>query len=193
MEDISKFTKKQIADMTKTTSKIANAKLKEMRNAGYDQYNYSMVRKYNALTTYSSSTMNNVTKKGLFRSGGYSKFTKEQLIHRYEIMTEFINNPYATVEYSKRHLEEMRDKWSLDDEEIKDMFSLYREYGYDNYADSEAVLQSFSKIMGDSPSERDPSDHLRNVLHSISNELDNKGKAEKDYVDMLKKEAKFLT
>lgn len=195
-EDISKFTKKQIVEMSKNLTKIANAKLKEMRNLGYDKYNYSMIRKYNALTTYSTSTKNNITKKGYFRSGGYSKFTKAQLVHRYEIMNEFINNPFATVAYTQRHLEELRDRWSLTDDEIKDMFSAYREYGYDNFTDSDGILRSFSKIMTDAPADengnRNPIDHLRKVLDTISRDLDNRGKTELDYVNKVKEQAKFL-
>lgn len=192
--DFSKLTKTEIAKMVRKAAPIANAKLKSIREQGYEKYNYSMVRKYNTLTTYSEYP-NLVTKKNLFRSGS-SHFTKEQLIKRYELMTEFINNDYATVAYTQRHLTEMRDKWSLDDDEIKTMFDLYREYGYDNFTDSDGVLASFSKIMNDSKNqdeEMEGGEYLQNVLNSIADELDNMGKSEEDYIAELRRNANILT
>lgn len=192
--DFSKFTKAQIAQMNNRLSVIANAKLKEMRDLGYDKLNYSMVRKYNTLTSYEGNrTM--ITKKGYFRKGGASKLKKEQLIKRYNLMNDFINNDFATVAYTQRHLEELRDKWSLTDDEVKDMFEAYREFGYSNYTDSEGVLQSFSKIMSDTPTgENAPTseEHLRNVLLEISNKLDNHGKSQDDYVLELKNRAHII-
>lgn len=192
--DFSKLTKTQITKMIRNTAPIANAKLKEMRSKGYDKFNYSMIRKYNTMTNYAANPKT-VTKKDLFRTGT-SHFTKEQLIKRYELMTEFINNDYASVAYTERHLAEMRDKWSLSDDEIKDMFELYREYGYDNFTDSDGVLTSFSKLMNDASTKNpalDPRDYLKTTLESISNDLDNKGMTEDDYISALRKSAKILT
>lgn len=193
--DFSKFTKKQIVAMSNKLAPIANAKLKEMRDLGYDKLNNSMIKKYNTLTSYSKQTMKNVTKKGYFRKGGEHSYTKDQLIKRYELMNEFINNDYASVAYTKRHLEKMRDKWSLSDDKIKDMFTLYREYGYDNFGDSDSVLQSFSKIMGDTESldeSMDAREYLENVLQSIADDLDNQGKSEAEYISALQNAADFL-
>ena len=187
--DFSKLTKTQIAQMNNRLAVLANAKLKEMRDLGYDKLNYSMVRKYNTLTSYEGNS-SMITKKGYFRKGGASKVRKENLIKRYNLMNDFINNDYATVAYTQRHLEELRNKWSLTDDEVKDMFEAYREFGYNNYSDSEGVLQSFSKIMNDTPI--NANDQISSDDHLISNKLDNKGKTEADYVRELQNRAHII-
>ena len=108
---------------------------------------------------------------------------------------DFINNDFASVAYTQRHLQKMREKYSLTDDEIKTMFEAYREYGYNNYSDSEGTLQAFSKIMNDSSTLDEPmdsGDYLRQVLEDIADDLDNQGRTEEDYIRELKSSANIL-
>jgi cell fate (sporulation/competence/biofilm development) regulator YlbF (YheA/YmcA/DUF963 family) len=193
MDDLSKLTKTEIASRIKSLSKIANTKVKKVRAAGYENYNQSWIKKYN-LSLNSKESPSISTKKGLFRSGS-SHFTKEQLINRYEIMNEFVNNYYASAEYTEKHLADLRDKWNIkSDEAIKKMFDLYRDYGYDNYRDSD-VLTSMAKIVndGDILGEFDNAgEYLENVLQDIEDEFIGEGKTIDDYVKELQSRANIL-
>ena len=107
---------------------------------------------------------------------------------------KFVNNYYASVEYTEKHLAELRDKWNLsDDSLVKNLFDLYREFGYDNFKDSDS-LEYMSKIINDGKREGvdDPTEYLRNVLMSIEDEFAGEGKTESDYINSLRSQARIL-
>lgn len=191
--DFNLLTKKQIVEMINHIAPIANSKIKSVRSANLENYNQSWIKKYN-ITINNDVNPNMVTKKGYFRKGGYSKFTKEQLIHRYEVMNEFVTNRYASADYTQQHLSELQEKWGLkNDESIKRMFDLYREYGYDNYKDSETLVY-MSKILSDN--EEDPEileDILWNLEQSMYDDSAGYGApTEQDFINELKAAAGIL-
>ena len=191
--EIEKMTKAQIIKMINNLTPIANSKLRAVREKGLENYNQSFIKKYNILTN-NKVNPNLVTKKGYFRKGGAKQFKKAQLIRRYEVMNEFVNNYYASVEYTEKHLAELRDKWNLsDDSLVKNLFDLYREFGYDNFKDSDS-LEYMSKIINDGKREGvdDPTEYLRNVLMSIEDEFAGEGKTESDYINSLRSQARIL-
>lgn len=180
------MTVKELSSSIKNMAKIANKKLKDLRAKGYENYNQSMIKKFNLLTD-NSENPDLVTKRNLFRTGT-SHFTKEQLERRLDVLTEFVNNKYASAEWTEKHLKSLRDKWGVsEDEKIKQLFDLYREYGYDNYKDSNSILTAMSEIIEDYDHEM-----LNNILDTISLSLDNQGKNEDDYVSQLQNGATFL-
>lgn len=180
------MTIKELSSSIKKMSKIANQKLKDIRAKGYENYNLSMIKKYNLLTD-SSQNPDLVTKKNLFRSGT-SHFKKADLERRYEVLKEFINNKFASAEWTEQHLKELRDKWKItSDEDVKTMFDLYREWGYDNYKDSNSILTAMSSII-----ENYDEETLHSVLEGIADDLDNQGNSEEDYVRELQYNAGFL-
>lgn len=190
--NLQQMTKKELISHINALQPLANKKLKSVRDKGLEKYNQSFIKKYNILTN-NKVNPNLVTKKGLFRKGGVKSYTKQQLIRRYEVMNEFVNNYYASAEYTEQHLEDMRNKWNLkSDKAVKQLFDLYREYGYDNFSDSD-VLTSMSKIINDGDREADDgTEYLEEVLQDIEDYFAGQGKTEEDYIKELQSRARIL-
>lgn len=190
--NLQQMTKKELISHINALQPLANKKLKSVRDKGLEKYNQSFIKKYNILTN-NKVNPNLVTKKGLFRKGGIKSYTKQQLIRRYEVMNEFVNNYYASAEYTEQHLEDMRNKWNLkSDKAVKQLFDLYREYGYDNFSDSD-VLTSMSKIINDGDREADDgTEYLEEVLQDIEDYFAGQGKTEEDYIKELQSRARIL-
>lgn len=191
--------------MVKNVTALANAKLKPIKKQGLVNYNQSFIKKYNILLNQKAN-YNIATKSGYFRKGvtSYTKngkkhyYTKDELIKRYEIMNEFVNNPYASAEYTKQHLEELSQKWGIQSQEsIKKMFDLYREYGYDNYKDSDGTLTAMSKIISDAEMDGiNAGEYLENILTEIEDDIAIKGEngliTEQEYIKELQSHAHIL-
>lgn len=198
MTDYENLTRKELEQMVKNATKIANKKLKQIKSAGLIPYNQSFTKKYNI---YLNNKVNPsvATQKGYFKTG-VSKFNKKELARRYDIMNEFINNHYASAEYTREHIDELKTKWGLkSDQSVLSIFDLYREYGYDNYKDSDTILTSMSKILGDAEDDLDienAGEYLEELLQDIQDELipESKGDAitEDDYISALRAKANIL-
>ena len=191
------WSRAELISSIKNLTKIANAKLQKVRKGGYENYNQSFLKKYNVLTN-NKVNPDLVTKKGLFRTG-VSKFNKDQLIKRLAIMNEFVNNPFASAEYTEQHLSELREKWGISSNDaIKKMFDLYREYGYDNYSDSDKILTSMSKIISDAEIEdiENPGEFLEQILQDIEDDTSylrqTQAVTEQDYINNLQSQAGIL-
>lgn len=197
-EDLNSLTRVEIIRRINNLAPIANSKLKAVRSKGLENYNQSFIKKYNILTN-NKVNPGIVTKKGYFRKGGIARFRKAELIRRYEIMNEFVNNYYASAEYTEKHLQELQNKWGIQSNDaIKTMFDLYREYGYDNYKDSDAVLTSMSKIVGDAELDgiENPGEYLEQILQDIEDDIatssTEKAITEQDYINSLRASARIL-
>ena len=197
-EDLNSLTRIEIVRRINNLAPIANSKLKAVRSKGLENYNQSFIKKYNILTN-NKVNPGIVTKKGYFRKGGIARFRKSELIRRYEIMNEFVNNYYASAEYTEKHLQELQNKWGIQSNEaIKTMFDLYREYGYDNYKDSDAVLTSMSKIVGDAELEgiENPGEYLEQILQDIEDDIatnaTERAITDQDYINSLRASAGIL-
>lgn len=197
-EDLNSLTRVEIIRRINNLAPIANSKLKAVRSKGLENYNQSFIKKYNILTN-NKVNPGIVTKKGYFRKGGIARFRKSELIRRYEIMNEFVNNYYASAEYTEKHLQELQNKWGIQSNDaIKTMFDLYREYGYDNYKDSDAVLTSMSKIVGDAELEgiENPGEYLEQILQDIEDDMATSAAertiTDQDYINSLRASARIL-
>lgn len=196
MIDYENLTRKELEQRVKNVTKIANQKLKKIKQSGLIPYNQSFSKKYNIYLN-NKVNPNIATKKGYFKTG-VSKFNKEQLARRYEIMNEFIQNKYASAEYTREHIDELKTKWGLkSDQSVLSIFDLYREYGYDNYKDSDAILTSMSKILGDAEDDLDienPGEYLEELLQDIEDDLQSTQDSltEDDYISQLRKKANIL-
>lgn len=197
-EDLNSLTRVEIIRRINNLAPIANSKLKAVRSKGLENYNQSFIKKYNILTN-NKVNPGIVTKKGYFRKGGIARFRKAELIRRYEVMNEFVNNYYASAEYTEKHLQELQNKWGIQsNESIKNMFDLYREYGYDNYKDSDAVLTSMSKIIGDAELEgiENPGEYLEQILQDIEDDIatnaTERAITDQDYINSLRASARIL-
>lgn len=197
-EDLNSLTRVEIIRRINNLAPIANSKLKAVRSKGLENYNQSFIKKYNILTN-NKVNPGIVTKKGYFRKGGIARFRKAELIRRYEIMNEFVNNYYASAEYTEKHLQELQNKWGIQSNDaIKTMFDLYREYGYDNYKDSDAVLTSMSKIVGDAELDgiENPGEYLEQILQDIEDDIatssTERAITEQDYINSLRASARIL-
>lgn len=198
--DLRNLTKAQIVNKINSIVPIANSKLKKIYSKNLQNYNQSFIKKYNMLT---NNTVNPdlVTKKGYFRKGGIKQFRKSQLIRRYETIKEFIENDYASAEYTERHLASMRERLGLnDDEVIKKIFDLYREYGYENYGDSEVItymaniVDKYSDFEGGS---MEALESLESILQSIEDDMNtnimlNQEVTVNDYIKALKENTTIL-
>ena len=203
--NLNELTKVELQNMVKNVTALANAKLKPIKKEGLANYNQSFIKKYNILLNQKAN-YNIATKSGYFRKGvtSYTKngkkhyYTKDELIKRYEIMNEFVNNPYASVEYTKQHLEELSQKWGIQSQDsIKKMFDLYREYGYDNYKDSDGTLTAMSKLVSDAEmGGMDAGEYLESILMEIEDNIsvdsESKTITEEDYIKELQSHAHIL-
>ena len=195
--NFNEMSRSELISSIKNLTKLANTKLQKVRNAGYENYNQSFLKKYNVLTN-NKVNPDLVTKRGLFRRG-VAKFNKSQLIKRAEIMNEFVNNYYASAEYTEQHLSDLREKWGISSNDaIKRMFDLYREYGYDNYSDSDKILTSMSKIISDAELEdiENPGEFLEQILQDIEDDTSylrqSQAVTEQDYIRNLQSQAGIL-
>lgn len=191
------ITKKELQSGISRMAKIANTKIKEVYKRGYQNYNQSFIKKYNILLN-NKVNPNIATKAGYFRTGT-SKDSIQSLAMRYNILEEFINNKYATADYTAEHLNEMSSKWGIKSEEaMKQMFDLYREYGYQNYTDSDKVLTSMAKIVSDAELYEydDPGQMLEAILQEIDDNMavDAEGRTitQEDYIKELQSQAGIL-
>lgn len=198
MIDYESLSRKELERMVKNVTKIANKKLKQIKTAGLIPYNQSFTKKYNLDLDYKENP-SIATQRGYFKTG-VTKYSKKELANRYEVMNEFVNNYYASAEYTRKHVDELKTKWGLkSDESVLSIFDLYREYGYDNYKDSDTILTSMSKILGDAEDDLDvenAGEYLEELLQSIEDELipEIKGDAitEDDYIASLREKANIL-
>lgn len=203
--NLNELTITELQNMVKNVTTLANAKLKPMKRQGLINYNQSFIKKYN-ISLNQKENYFMATKTGYFRKGviSYTKngkkqyYTKDELIKRYEVMNEFVNNPYASVEYTKQHLKELSQKWGIESQDaIKKMFDLYREYGYDNYKDSDGTLTAMSKIISDAEMDGlNAGEYLENILTDIEDDIalirEEKAITEEDYIKELQSQARIL-
>lgn len=191
------MTKSELQSAVRSMARIANAKIKEVYARGYQNYNQSFIKKYNILLNKKVNPSLSTYRK--FFRVGVSKANMEELSKRYAILDEFINNKYATADYTAQHLNEMSAKWGIKSEEaMKQMFDLYREYGYQNYTDSDKVLTSMAKIVSDAELYEydDPGQMLEAILQEIDDNMavDAEGRTitQEDYIKELQSQAGIL-
>lgn len=195
--NMTEITKSELQSAVNRMSKIANKKLKEVYKRGYQNYNQSFVKKYNILLNNKVNPAL-ATKHRYFRTAT-SKSSIDELARRYATLDEFINNKFASAEYTAQHLNELSSKWGIQSEEaIKQMFDLYREYGYQNYIDSVKVLTSMAKIVSDAElyGYDEPGQMLEAILQEIDDDMavDAEGRTitQEDYIKELQSHAGIL-
>lgn len=173
MNDYKHMTTRELQKLYHEKALKANAKLKELGELR--QYNNVMARKYEPLlndTTKSyMHTKARVLKNGVVISPKFKtsiRTTKQAMINAINTLDSFNVSPYTTAEYTQQQINRMKERHNISEDQVKDMFNLYREYGLDNYVhDSDEIITALSEI------ENSTNGRLDVILEQIQNDLDN--------------------
>lgn len=172
MNDYKNMTISELQKLYHEKALRANAKLKELGELR--QYNNVMARKYEPLLNDTTKnymhTKARVLKNGLvispkFRTSIHTN--KQAMINAINTLDSFNVSPYTTAEYTQQQINRMRERHNISEDQVKDMFNLYREYGLDNYVhDSDEIITALSEI------ENSTNGRLDVILEQIQNDLD---------------------
>lgn len=118
----------------------ANAKLREMNRSGLRELNPQYSKKWETFLQDRKYT----TKSGMWK-GTYQNMSKASLNKAIVILTQFNENMYNTVEFTRSYVDNAKEKWGIEsDDTLKAMYKAAREYGYLSHYDSD--IEAVSEI-----------------------------------------------
>ena len=142
-KELSKMSNQELHMYLRTLAKKANARIAEVG----DLRKYSNVysRKYDPML-YGNTVKNIGTKAGTF---SFKASNKQNMIDRIYQAERFLNNPFTDRAHASKYIEELKERTGLqNDDDLKNLFDVYREYGYDDYKDdSHKIIQVFSEML----------------------------------------------
>lgn len=116
----------------------ANVKLQEMNKSGLRELNPQYAKKWETFLQDRKYT----TKSGMWK-GTYQNMSKANLNKAIAILTQFNENQYNTVEFTRRYVDNAKEKWGIEsDDTLKAMYKAAREYGYLSHHDSDVEAVS---------------------------------------------------
>lgn len=144
-KSLNKHNVKELHNYMRDLAKQANARIKAVNKRGLRELSPTYVRKYDPML-YGNTIANLATTKGMFSS---AKSTKANMITRIQTLENFIRNPYTSVERTEAYVNNLLHQTGLESEEdLKTMFEVYRDFGYDDYKDdSDKIIEIFSEMM----------------------------------------------
>lgn len=144
-KSLNKHNVKELHNYMRDLAKQANARIKAVNKRGLRELSPTYVRKYDPML-YGNTIANLATTKGMFSS---AKSTKANMINRIQTLENFIRNPYTSVERTEAYVNNLLHQTGLESEEdLKTMFEVYRDFGYDDYKDdSDKIIEIFSEMM----------------------------------------------
>lgn len=144
-KSLNKHNVKELHNYMRDLAKQANARIKAVNKRGIRELSPTYVRKYDPML-YGNTIANLATTKGMFSS---AKSTKANMINRIQTLENFIRNPYTSVERTEAYVNNLLHQTGLESEEdLKTMFEVYRDFGYDDYKDdSDKIIEIFSEMM----------------------------------------------
>lgn len=144
-KSLNKHNVKELHNYMRDLAKQANARIKAVNQRGLRELSPTYVRKYDPML-YGNTIANLATTKGMFSS---AKSTKANMINRIQTLENFIRNPYTSVERTEAYVQNLLHQTGLESEEdLKTMFEVYRDFGYDDYKDdSDKIIEIFSEMM----------------------------------------------
>lgn len=137
------------------THAMAQKKLKAMNASGLREFNMQYIRKWNSVLAIpeKDGEFRYGTKQGFWRSD-VNRMNMKQLNRMIAKMTEFNTNVYNTVSYTEKYVNDIKERTGITNENyLKSMYKVFREYGFAGEYDSGDVLLSISEwygTMGDS-------------------------------------------
>lgn len=172
MNEYKNMTTRELQKLYHEKALKANAKLEKLGDLR--QYNNVMARKYepilNDATRSYMHTKGRILKSGLVISPKFRtsiRASKQSIISAINTLDSFNVSPYTTAEYTQQQISRMRERHNISEDQVKDMFNLYREYGLDNYVhDSDEIITALSEI------ENSTNGRLDVILEQIQNDLD---------------------
>lgn len=144
-KSLSKHTNMELHSYMRRLANEANKRIKAVNKRGIRELSPTYVRKYDPML-YGNTIANLATTKGMFSS---AKSTKANMINRIQTLENFIRNPYTSVERTEAYVNNLLHQTGLESEEdLKTMFEVYRDFGYDDYKDdSDKIIEIFSEMM----------------------------------------------
>lgn len=144
-KSLNKHNVKELHSYMRDLAKQANSRIKAVNKRGLRELSPTYVRKYDPML-YGNTIPNLATTKGMFSS---AKSTKANMINRIQTLENFIRNPYTSVERTEAYVNNLLHQTGLESEEdLKTMFEVYRDFGYDDYKDdSDKIIEIFSEMM----------------------------------------------
>ena len=144
-KSLNKHNVKELHNYMRDLAKQANARIKAVNKRGLRELSPTYVRKYDPML-YGNTIPNLATTKGMFSS---AKSTKANMVNRIQTLENFIRNPYTSVERTEAYVNNLLHQTGLESEEdLKTMFEVYRDFGYDDYKDdSDKIIEIFSEMI----------------------------------------------
>lgn len=144
-KSLSKHTNMELHSYMRRLANEANKRIKAVNKRGLRELSPTYVRKYDPML-YGNTIANLATTKGMFSS---AKSTKANMVTRIQTLENFIRNPYTSVERTEAYVNNLLHQTGLESEEdLKTMFEVYRDFGYDDYKDdSDKIIEIFSEMM----------------------------------------------
>lgn len=118
----------------------ANAKLQKMNKSGLRELNPQYSKKWETFLQDRKYT----TKAGMWK-GTYQNMSNAKLNEAIVTLTQFNENMYNTVEFTRSYVDNAKEKWGIEsDDTLKAMYRAAREYGYLTRYDSD--IEAVSEI-----------------------------------------------
>ena len=166
----------------KAAAAAANAKLNALRESGKSEFNMQMVRKWNTLLKDKSVKYVN-TKTGKFMASPSNKVGKwmsaKELRSAIATLNQFTSSRYTSVEYTSAYTQELMERLGVSDEKLlKDIFRVFREFGFAGRWDSGHILSNIAEW-----SDRTGRGDLGNLLENFIDEYNENLTADTPPVD----------
>lgn len=172
-KSLSKHTNMELHSYMRRLANEANKRIKAINKRGLRELSPTYVRKYDPML-YGNTITNLATTKGMFST---AKSAKANMVMRIQTLENFLRNPYTTVERTEAYVNNLLQQTGLNSEEdLKTMFEVYRDYGYDDYKDdSDKIIEIFSEMLNKKYDIRKVADFLeknRDTFVDQANEID---------------------
>lgn len=142
-KELRKMSNQELHMYLRTLAKKANARIADVG----DLRKYSNVysRKYDPML-FGNTVKNIGTKSGTF---SFKASNKQNMIDRIYQAERFLNNPFTDRTHASKYIEDLKERTGIqNDDDLKELFDVYREYGYDDYKDdSDKIIQVFSEML----------------------------------------------
>lgn len=144
-KSLGKHTNMELHSYMRRLANEANKRIKAVNKRGIRELSPTYVRKYDPML-YGNTISNLATSKGMFST---AKTNKANMINRIQTLENFLRNPYTSVERTEAYVQNLLQQTGLENEEdLKTMFEVYRDFGYDDYKDdSDKIIEIFSEMM----------------------------------------------
>lgn len=165
LSSFSKFASLQ--DEYKRVAREANKKLKNLREQGLADYNMQMSKKWNLVLKDKKNKFVNASKHTFATSIDWRNFMDvKELKTAIATIQQFNSSRYTSTEYTSAYREELKERLGVQDESLlKEIFRVFREFGFEGRHDSSKILSNIAEW-----TEQSGRDDLVNILYDFIDE-----------------------